>query len=173
VICPSWLPMRRSSFGVWNSRNIDAELIVSRRKWSSVLCGRPSARHTLVTGYNLEVDEIFWELDEIFLRVLASKPIEAVACTAARIWRKSLQEWLTGETRDRGGYSRVRDCPTLEGVSTASGMKAHFDCCHRCQPKHKSARKQSGQPRCDSDSHSSRVGDSSPLVKRFECFSHN
>jgi hypothetical protein len=74
VICPSWLPMRRSSFGVWNSRNIDAELIVSRRKWSSVLCGRPSARHTLVTGYNLEVDEIFWELDEIFLRVLPASP---------------------------------------------------------------------------------------------------
>jgi len=73
VICPSWLPIRRSSFGVWNSRNIDAELIVSRRKWSSVSCGRPSARHTLVTGYNLEVDEIFRKLDENFREATAQQ----------------------------------------------------------------------------------------------------
>ena len=73
MICPSWLPMRRSSIDVQNSRNIDAELIVSRRKWSSVSRGRPSARHTLVTGYNLEVDEIFRKLDESFREATAQQ----------------------------------------------------------------------------------------------------
>src|SRR5258705_13315422 len=113
VICPSGLPMRRSSIDVQNSRNIDAELIVSRRKWSSVSRGRPSARHSLVTGYNLEVDEIFRKLDEIFCGATAQQARPGVAGTASRIWRKPLQEWLIGETRDRLGYSRVRDCPTL------------------------------------------------------------
>ena len=52
-------------------------------------------------------------------------------------------------------------------------METHFGRFYCGDAHDKSARKQSGQQRCEPNAHPSWVGDGSPLVKRFQCFSNN
>ena len=52
-------------------------------------------------------------------------------------------------------------------------METHFGNFYGGGAYDKSARKQSGQQRCEPNAHPSWVGDGSPLVKRLQCSSDN
>ena len=55
----------------------------------------------------------------------------------------------------------------------SSVMETHFCRFYRGDTYDKSARKQSGQPGCESNAHSSWVGDRPLLIKCFQCSSDN